>query len=131
MDRLPFDKRTTFRQRHEDGEHEIIPVLAVQMPAELTPARLFSALIAAMFFITILRTAPLILGFQQRCRTNPKFRIKIDGAEFLGKVLLQKSCAKVRLTRLIFAILEDRFHPLSGRKLPFRSPPHCGRSAVS
>ncbi len=32
----------------DDGEHEIIPVLAVQMPAEPTPTRLFSALMAAM-----------------------------------------------------------------------------------
>ncbi|WP_244600715.1 TniB family NTP-binding protein [Agrobacterium sp. LAD9] len=32
----------------DDGEHEIIPVLAVQMPAEPTPARLFSSLMMAM-----------------------------------------------------------------------------------
>jgi hypothetical protein len=42
-----------FRRAHpqrisDDGEHEVIPVLMVQMPAEATPSRFYTALLVAM-----------------------------------------------------------------------------------
>ncbi|HYA39645.1 MAG TPA: TniB family NTP-binding protein [Candidatus Methylomirabilis sp.] len=41
-------RRTHPPYRSEDGEHEVIPVLMVQMPAEATATRLYTALLAAL-----------------------------------------------------------------------------------
>ena len=41
-------KRMHGQQVSDDGEHEIIPVVMMQMPAEATPTRFYNALLSAL-----------------------------------------------------------------------------------